>query len=141
MTNKSALCVGGPLAGQRYATKDGSGFTVPKVNPGPESDPQHEDFKPNKTATVEMHHYTVQTFHTTQGDVEFWVPTQQTTLETITMLLGAYEREADMRGDLMAARRYVAGYASNPMTHPQGKENAVHLFDKIGRTLNSSASN
>jgi hypothetical protein len=85
--------------------------------------------------------YRAETFHTPQGDVEFWVPHGQTPLESITMLLDGFEREENMRGDLMAARCYVASYAANKMNHSQAVENAITLYDKIGKSLGKFKNN
>lgn len=105
---KSMLCVGGPRAGQRYAVLYGSGFRVPIKSDVPQNDPSHPDWQPNKPVKVEFADYREETFHTPQGDTSFWVPQDQTPLETITMLLEAYEADAEiekLRGGLDAAIR------------------------------------
>jgi hypothetical protein len=89
--HKSMLCVGGGRAGQRYAALSGSGFRVPIKPYASENDPNHPDWRPNKPVKIHLADYREETFHTPQGDVSFWVPNGQTQLETITMLLEAYE--------------------------------------------------
>ncbi len=73
--HKSMLCVGGPRAGQRIAISNGTGFTTP-VN-------QNDD--------ITNFRYKREIFHTPQGDVSFFVVEGTTSLETIEILLTAYE--------------------------------------------------
>lgn len=87
-SHKSMLCIGGPRAGRRYAILHGTGFRVPIAEQIP-VDPagqEREDVK------IEFADYRAEVFHTPQGEVSFWVPAGQTPLDTITMLLEAYER-------------------------------------------------
>ncbi len=90
--HKSFLCVGGPLAGRRYAPESKTGFTVPARTYTAADDPASSEFRPNKTIDAELVRYRVEPFHTPQGSVSFWVPERQTPLETITLLLETYER-------------------------------------------------
>jgi hypothetical protein len=85
---KSMLCVGGVRARQRYAVLYGSGFRVPIME---DESAENHNLNPPETVKVEFADYREETFHTPQGDVSFWVPEGQTPLETITMLLEAYE--------------------------------------------------
>jgi hypothetical protein len=89
--HKSMLCVGGPRGGRRYAILHGVGFTVPVKLDASANDPSSEDYQPNKPVKVEFTDYRSEVFHTPQGDVSFWVPANQTPLETITLLLEVYE--------------------------------------------------
>jgi hypothetical protein len=83
---KSRLCVGGPQAGKRYdAILHGSGFLVPAKMETSAARPTSDPVK------VEFTDYRAEVFHTPQGDVSFWVPAEQTPLETITLLLDYYE--------------------------------------------------
>ncbi len=92
MTEKhSDLCVGGPLDGKRFAAARGSGFRVPIREPLP--DPVSIDYRPNATVKVVDERYRSESFNTPQGSVTFWVPSDQTPLETITRLLKVYEKE------------------------------------------------
>lgn len=84
--HKSMLCIGGPRARERYAVLHGTGFRVPVPERLSVTDPVGDALK------VEYFDYHAEVFHTPQGDVSFWVPVGQTPLETITMLLEAYER-------------------------------------------------
>ena len=92
---KSHLCVGGPRGGRRVAVRDGSGFRVPVLDTGPLTS---SDFLPDDMAvgSVSFTTYRAESFHTPQGDVEFWVPEGQTTLETFTLLLETYEHAKRM---------------------------------------------
>ncbi len=89
--HKSMLCIGGPLDGKRFAAQSGAGFRVPVRLETSMADPNSADYQPNAQVPVEITGYKSEVFHTPQGDVSFWVPTRQTPLETITMLLEAYE--------------------------------------------------
>jgi hypothetical protein len=91
-THKSMLCVGGPLGGKRYAVRPNlTGFAVPIQISCAGTTPQDVDYRPNVSPPVEISYYHAETFHTPQGDVEFWVPDGQTPLETIMLLLDVYE--------------------------------------------------
>lgn len=94
MTHKSMLCVGGPLSGRRFEAERGTGFTVPVAKPETTSDPEAEDYRPNATVEYVNHHYKAETFHTPQGDVEFYSPHTQTPLESITILLDGFEKSS-----------------------------------------------
>lgn len=87
-TKKSWLCVGGPMAGRRYATESNSSFRVAVRSPMPMVIGPAAMEEPTAVETVV---YIVQRFGTQQGHVSFWVPEKQTTLETITLLLDCYE--------------------------------------------------
>ena len=97
------LCVGGPLSGQRYEVAGGAGFTVPVAPPldlrtiGPAMP---------DVVKVEFARYREERFHTPQGDVSFWTPTDQTPLETITLLLESYESR---RREIGPARMVASG--------------------------------
>jgi len=94
--HKSMLCVGGPRAGERFESHHGSGFRVPILRELP--DAISTDYRSIKeTVEIAFTDYHEQTFHTPQGDVSFWVPIDQTPLETITLLLEAYERQLSPR--------------------------------------------
>ena len=88
------LCIGGPLAGQRHATHKESGFLYPIKEDIAANDQSHPDWQPNEPVAAVVGRYREDRFHTPQGDVSFWVPQDQTPLETITMLLESYERTA-----------------------------------------------
>lgn len=84
------LCIGGPLMGQKRAVLHGRCFSVPIADPLPVG--PMDLSAATEIMTVEFVNYRSGTFGTPQGYVEFWVPEGQTPLETITMLLEAYER-------------------------------------------------
>ncbi len=46
----------------------------------------------SRRADAAVTHYRAEKFFTPQGDVTFWVPRDQTPLQTITVLLECYER-------------------------------------------------
>jgi hypothetical protein len=110
--HRSMLCVGGPRSGQRYAILHGSGFKVP-VTRAQESEQIKHSSDPYK---VEIVDYRAEHFNTPQGEVSFWVPAQQTPLQTITLLLEAYEKIHSVLKSqpvLSAAQsEQMAGYAS-----------------------------
>lgn len=87
---KSMLCVGGPHDGRRMAILHGNGFCVPIMEDTPR-DVRAEDFQPNARASIRFVDYRAEIFTTPQGEVSFWVPKEQTLLETITRLLTVYE--------------------------------------------------
>jgi len=89
--HKSMLCIGGPSAGKRVNAMLGSGFCVSVQVEHSYSDPHSEDFQPNKKINLTYIYYRSEIFHTPQGEVSFWTPTDQTPLETITILLENYE--------------------------------------------------
>src|SRR5882724_13022762 len=91
MDMKTCLCVGGPLAGKRYAILHGTGFRVAVRLDVPENNRHSPDFKPNSQA-VAFHQYREEIVHTPEGDVSFWTPVGQTPLDTLKILLGAYEK-------------------------------------------------
>lgn len=89
MMVKSLLCVGGPYAGQRYESTNEAGFRAAVLPPVKLAfDPDVEE----TFADIVVVEYRVLQFRTEQGEVEFWVPSGQTALDTITMLLETYER-------------------------------------------------
>ncbi len=98
------LCVGGPLAGQRYAVHHGKGFTVPVRVTVPEGNPQ--DCEPAIHPSPEFTDYRQEMFTTGQGRVTFWVPARQTQLDTMKLLLESYEQKPP------APRNEPAGYIS-----------------------------
>ena len=134
---KSMLCVGGPRAGQRYAVLYGSGFRVPIKPDVPENDPQSPEWQPNKPVKVEFADYREETFHTPQGDTSFWVPQGQTPLETITMLLEAYEQQHKIMEAVIERAEQACRYALKHQnfdsdTHPEyrsGWEVAAHVCE------------
>lgn len=86
---KSMLCVGGPRDGQRMDSQVGSGFVVPTSKPLP---PTLGNLYPTKVE-VEFTKYKAEFFNTPQGELSFWVPENQTPLETMTRLLESYEQQ------------------------------------------------
>ncbi len=90
---KSLLCVGGPLGGKRFEAERGAGFTVPRQTnlPYPGVDYDEHDV----AVAYVNHHYRAEVIHTPQGDIEFWAPVEQTPLESLTILLGAYACAAE----------------------------------------------
>lgn len=83
----SHVCVGGPLAGRRYLAKSEMGFCTaipPKVRLTPSN-------KAADTVSFTTVNYKRDTFRTADGDVSFWVPNDQTALQTMTLLLDNYE--------------------------------------------------
>ncbi len=130
--HKSMLCIGGPLAGQRFAARSGSGFRVPVKMEISANDPNSEDFQPNKPVRVDDTYYRAETFHTQQGGVSFWIPAGLTHLEAMTLLLESYEaKQPDSR--LRRAVDYVlskfkqderAGYRS------RDRQFAIAILDK-----------
>lgn len=85
---KAGFCVGGPAAGQ-WREVHGNGFVVAKYHPGPS--PTDIDYRPNATVDVQQIPYRGEVFYTPQGEILFWVPEQQTPLETLQLLVNAYE--------------------------------------------------
>lgn len=86
----SHLCVGGPLSGRRYLAKSEHGFTVPLR---PEISLKAQPHNAVDGITVETMQYKRDTFHTTDGDISFWVPNDQSPLQTMTILLDSYEKD------------------------------------------------
>lgn len=80
---KSYLCVGGPLAGQKYDAP-GNNFKVPIQESASTS--EIYDNVVIKTIT-----YIEETFRTHQGDITFWIPQGQTWFDTMILLLDGYE--------------------------------------------------
>lgn len=89
---KSALCVGGPRDGQRVAILHGNGFCVPATEPEKVAATDAYLHMRDEPVTVQWTNYRGELFHTEQGQVMFWVPADQTPLETITMLAEGYEQ-------------------------------------------------
>lgn len=87
---KSMLCVGGPHDGRRMAILHGNGFRVPTTEEIPR-DVRLEYDQPIAKASTRFVDYRAEIFTTPQGEVSFWVPKEQTPLETITRLLTVYE--------------------------------------------------
>lgn len=86
---KSDLCVGGPLAGQRFSSEHEYFKTVDR--PTLNSAALFLD-DPVVIKTVEEVTYRREFFHTPEGMASFWAPATQTPLESITLLLETYER-------------------------------------------------
>lgn len=82
----SHVCVGGPLAGKRYLAKSERGFRA-AVRPKTTLTVPLSD----KITTIATVDYKRDSFHTTDGDISFWVPNDQTPLQTMTILLDNYE--------------------------------------------------
>lgn len=85
---KSYLCVGGPLAGQKYDAQ-GNYFKVPINKPPIASVPIAN--VPDGPVDIEVIYYIEETFHTAHGSIMFWIPQGQTWFETMTLLLEGYE--------------------------------------------------
>lgn len=90
--NKSMLCVGGPLAGKRRAILYGNGFVVPVLKDADLAATHLPVDDPKATTDFVRVGYRSEVFRTPDGDVSFWVPEDQTPLETITLLLETYEK-------------------------------------------------
>lgn len=90
--HQSLLCVGGPNAGQRRAVLHGTGFRTPILKDMPVMVRWNPNEMPEAPTAYDFVEYRAEYFHTPQGDVSFWVPFQQTPLETITLLLETYEQ-------------------------------------------------
>lgn len=73
MTDRSAICIGGPLDGKRRFA-NGTHHSVPQLG-GP------------------TFRYDLQMFGVPQGAVAVWAPEGQTPFETLSLLIEAYERE------------------------------------------------
>ena len=84
---ETKLCVGGPLNGQRYATRDGrSSFTAPV----------RQKLAPLEAelmiAPVDVHHvtYCEENFRTATRIFTFWRPVDQSVEMSVEMLFGSY---------------------------------------------------
>ena len=87
--DKGLLCVGGPLAGQRYKAEPGAYQFVaqlPKMLPmsAHAADAMVEGWKIQVT-------YQHKAFHTEASVHDIWVPVDQNDHQTMTLLLGTYE--------------------------------------------------
>jgi len=86
---KSYLCVGGPIAGQKYNAGGHNHFKVPVRNKTKNMlDPTNEPMEPT---SIENVIYKEETFHTRQGIITFWIPSDQTWYETMKLLLEGYK--------------------------------------------------
>ncbi len=88
-TTLSLLCVGGPRGGQRVVASE-YGFKAPshKTRISVVDYP----FKAGDAlAEVEYTVYKADQISTPQGMISFWIPINQTPMETMTLLMDAYE--------------------------------------------------
>jgi hypothetical protein len=86
------LCVGGPRDGERFSVpRNERGFRAPIIETAKIDDWNARDLQQPVAVASKFVEYREETFHTPQGDVSFWVPEGQTSLQSITMLLEAYE--------------------------------------------------
>jgi hypothetical protein len=85
--SRSYLCVGGPKAGQRIAVRDGCSFFRIPI--------RHGSSLSADAAIVTYTEYREQYFplDATGNNITVWAPAEQSHLETMTMLLAAYERK------------------------------------------------
>lgn len=84
--HNSHLCVGGPYSGKRHDAGMNTMFRVLKrrpflLDPSP---------MPSDLETEEVI-YRIERIHTVEGEVAFWTPTSQSTIDSIKMLLETYE--------------------------------------------------
>jgi hypothetical protein len=86
----SYLCIGGPLAGRRYEVQVSDRFSTPAFRFFAPA--LSNETTPDSSTTLEIVDYHEQVFHSPEGAVSFWVPFGQTPLQTIELLLEAYER-------------------------------------------------
>lgn len=84
---RSFLCVGGALSGQRKAVHHGTGFSVLQFSGASLDKPDRE----GTPAPLVQADYRLEHFNTPEGVVNFWVPAEQTPLQTINLLLKTYE--------------------------------------------------
>jgi hypothetical protein len=95
---RSMVCVGGPFSGRRVASKYPSGFLAPVRQPdGPEGDPAHELYQPNRPVKATNTRYREEVFHTPQGAIALWTPADQTPFETMSILLEEYSSKPTLR--------------------------------------------
>lgn len=85
---KSLLCIGGPYSGQRVELVNGDRFYVPA--------PARAHVEGNAcfglSRSLNSVAYVEQRVRTPDGEASFFVPEGQSALDTMTMLLEAYER-------------------------------------------------
>ena len=142
MRRESILCVGGPRAGRRLKAEKGSGFFVAVLDQVAEQDPSS-----SKTVKVDYTNYHAEVFTTAQGDVSMWVPDGQTHLETITMLLDAYEHAEMDDGDLLRkvrdaldeARALIVIEELVPAEHKYEKANRARARDVVKKQVMDAA--
>lgn len=93
----SDLCVSGPIAGQRRAVSHEDRFRVAVLLPAVLS----ELDKANPLDIVQMKDFVYRriSFEMPEGSTSFWAPEGQTTQQTLTMLLEAYEELMILKGE------------------------------------------
>lgn len=92
---RSGLCVGGPLAGQRVPSNQGF-IRVPVTVAHPVTD---EAYVIDASVPVKFHEYREETFQTPQGTISFWAPIDQSPLESLRILLNGYVASHEGRPD------------------------------------------
>lgn len=95
MSGIGAICVGGPLGGQRKHILHGSSFRVCQRVPLPlpmSLDMPLSEVLETHPITKEIK-YVTQDWHTEEGTVKLWVPERQTPSETLAILLTTYEAQ------------------------------------------------
>lgn len=83
------ICVGGPYAGKRFAVdghRDRFRLQVPQIPSATFGE------YPQEPVASEMVTYRKDTFHTADGNLTVWVPEGQKPIETMRLLLEAYQR-------------------------------------------------
>ncbi len=113
--HKSNLCVGGPLSGRRYGVRSGNGFStmaIPKLTTGMLDPPGAK--APSDETEVEACRYREETFRTPDGAVHFWVPDDQTPLQSMTALLETFEQCKAERAFAIAALKDALQAVSMP---------------------------
>src|SRR5262245_23814399 len=83
------VCVGGPLAGQRFQSFSENGFVVPKLD----QSVFRADIGPagGRSPPVTYFRYRDETFNTPEGPMIVWAPEGQTIRETMQELLTTYQ--------------------------------------------------
>lgn len=91
------LCIGGPLAGQRKEILYGRKFIAFQE---PDLPPLYwrDYYSPHDTVEFKQIIYTLQSINTPEGEVTFWIPEQQTMLETLTLLFETYMKATEHHG-------------------------------------------
>lgn len=82
---KTMLCVGGPMAGMRFASQSPLGFKVPVCK-------KYTFIETKEIFDISYNYYHEQRFITELGSISFWVPIDQKPKETMSLLIEEYER-------------------------------------------------
>jgi len=115
---RSYLCIGGPCAGKKYdAVLYGNHF---KVTVLPTTIPSTVFDTTDTPTEIKFVTYEIETFHTPECAVQFWVPEGQKPFETMKLLLESYEKTAVVEAEIERLRKIIALYETERLNNFSG---------------------